>query len=428
VLNISAFVITLLAIAVRIYWVRKIQDPFDAVYSDMQGYFDRAQLLLDRSYGGEKKVLAFYPFGTHYVFAAEFALLGRTKNVWVPLVHAVYSGTFVYPFMHIARRFVSKRWMAIALGLIAAFWQPCIWFVGFFLSEVPFFPLFYWNMLFGIHFLERRKYGLWFGLTAGILFVIRPQAIMSTGLAILVYAWRHRRKVKPAFRRLVRFGVPFAAILAFSIGRHKVLTEKWGLISDNGSLNRVFSDTPIAKVEAHWTTPTGAQWAYWFQPPTKTVVGESEAISFEGYIGDAEILGRIRKERTSKMTTMQRITRALRNLSLLWDRNNPWPESGKLDTRFRWRIQQEFNHFLRWFVLPVAMLGLLLAKKRARWMLMFIQLFTLAVMSMMFFPEARYRAPYDPILLMFALVALERVVRFVWRRVRAKWTKRRAMA
>jgi hypothetical protein len=433
-LHIAALAITALAIAVRILWVFKVQTPFDAVYSDMQGYFERAQLFLKHSYGGEKRVLALYPFGTHYVFASEFYLLGREKNPWVPLLHAVYSGTFVYPFLMLARRFVSKTWMVLVLGVVAALWQPCIWFVGFFISEVPFFPLLYWNLLFAMNFVERRRHGFAFGASSALLFVIRPQVIVSTGLVMLLFLWKYRKRfvpfgmrMPPALRAGLRFALPFLVVLSFSATRHKNLTGHWGLISENGAMNRVFSDTPIAKLEAHWRTPDGAEWGYWFQPPTKTAVGESEAYSFTGYIADAELLEKIRASYTSKMTVTQRVKRALRNVTLLWDRNNPWPESGRLDTPFRWEIQRDFNQAMRWFLLPSAVLGLVLIRKRPRYWVVAFQLFTLVFMSMLFFPEARYRAPYDPLLLMLALAGWLQVVRNVQGALRKRAFAKHAM-
>jgi hypothetical protein len=434
-LHIAALLVTVLAISVRVYWVFKVQTPFDAIYSDMQGYYDRSMLLLDRSYGGEKRVLALYPFGTHYVFGAEFYAFGRTKNPWIPLLHAVYSGTFAYPFMMLARRFVGRNprpiAMTLALGLIAALWQPCVWFVGFFISEVPFFPLLYWNLLFALNFVERRRHGFAFGLSSAVLFVIRPQVIVSTGLVILLFVWLNRRRLRGfllglfrlrlraerAVLAALRFAAPFLLVLTFSASRHKRLTGHWGLISENGTMNRVFSDTPIAKLEAHWLTQEGAQFGYWFQPPTKYSVGESEEYSFTGYIAEAEILNRIRAKYTSRMTTRQRVMRALRNVTLLWDRNNPWPEQGRMNTAFRVRIQRDFNQVLRWFILPASMIGLLCVRKNARFFIVLFQLLTLVFMSMLFFPEARYRTPYDPLLLMLAGCALASAVRWVHRRL-----------
>jgi hypothetical protein len=114
-------------------------------------------------------------------------------------------------------------------------------------------------------------------------------------------------------------------------------------------------------------------------------------------------------------------------VTLLWDRNNPWPESGRLDTPFRWEIQRDFNQAMRWFLLPSAVLGLVLIRKRPRYWVVAFQLFTLVFMSMLFFPEARYRAPYDPLLLMLALAGWLQVVRNVQGALRKRAFAKHAM-
>ena len=66
-------------------------------------------------------------------------------------------------------------WIPLLLGVIFAIWQPIAWCAGFFVSEVPFIALLYWNIWLTLRFVETRRGGVLLGTTAAVLFAIRPQ-------------------------------------------------------------------------------------------------------------------------------------------------------------------------------------------------------------------------------------------------------------
>ena len=196
-------------------------------------------------------------------------------------------------------------------------------------------------------------------------------------------------------------------------------------------MNRVFSDTTIARVEASWTTPEGGGWTYWFEPPTKPAVQEHDVAHIAGYIGDAKLLGDLRREFLADKSFTWRVRRAVRNVRLLAEWNYPWPEE-EWARRTPWRhsVQELFNDAVRVGVLPLAALGMLVARKRAPLAVFASHLATVVVLSMLFFPEARYRCPYDPMLLVLAAGGVGAIVALLRRLLRGPgaWLRARVRA
>jgi hypothetical protein len=430
--RVLAWLCLVLAIVVRLYWVFKVQSPYDAIYSDMGGYVERAKDLMSHAPSAYPRIRAFYPYGAHYVYAAEFWLCGFENKTVVCVLQALLCASPTYFFVLFCTRFFKSAWGPGLLGLLFAVWQPIVWCVGFFMSETPFLALLFWNAWLCLRFAETRRYGVRLGLTSALLFAIRPQYILTFAIMGALYVLRHRRRLFPrkAWRSYLRVAVPWLAILIFSSARHHRLTGRFGLISENGNLNRVFADTTVAKVEAHWVTPNGEPWFYWFEPPTKKYFGEREHVIIDGYIGDPEVLGRVRKEHLQGKSTFWRVRRAFNNVRLLWDLNDPWPEEDgahqNAPNRTRHKLQRGFNGVTRWGVIPLMLLGLLLVRKRAGTMIILAHLVTLVVLSMLFFPEARYRVPYDPFMLILASAGVVRLVQIVRRWVYAFGVKRRS--
>src|SRR5277367_2413230 len=84
-----AVAVFLLAFAVRLAWLLRVQSPLDAVYSDMQGYVERAEGLLAGKTPAEPRILTMFPPGTHCIVALEFLVLGRHARTAIAVVHAL---------------------------------------------------------------------------------------------------------------------------------------------------------------------------------------------------------------------------------------------------------------------------------------------------------------------------------------------------
>jgi hypothetical protein len=400
-----------LALAVRLYWVFRLQSPYDAIYSDMGGYVDRARALMSGAASSYPRLAALYPYGTHYLYAAEFSLVGFEHKTAICVLQAFFCAFPAYFYVLFTGRFFERAWAPALLGLVFAVWQPIIWCTGYFLSEVPYLALLFLNAWLCLRFVEKKRGGFALGLTGALLFAVRPQFILTFGLLGLLYTWSQGWRL---LDRRVLFGyvrvlVPWAIVLAFSIGRFHKLTGHWGLISENGQLNRLFSDTTVGIVESRWRASNGDPWHFHVQPPTKAAMGERDVVELAGYLGDTEVLAPLRRERLRDKTLFWRAYRAFNNVRLLWDKNDPWPEQDGARRGLRRTLQLTFNGILRWTVIPLACLGLVVLRKRTALLVVLAHLVTLVVLSMFFFPEARYRVPYDPFLI---LVALAGTLRF----------------
>jgi hypothetical protein len=183
-------------------------------------------------------------------------------------------------------------------------------------------------------------------------------------------------------------------------------------MNDSG-LNRIWADTDICKVEATWQAPNGEQWTYWFSPPSKPALKPSDSVSFKGYIVDPDILERIRLERLRGVPLRDRLKRKLHNVSLLLFGNLPWPESNYRETiRFvgfpspvqRQGVAEAFRDALACVFLPLAAVGLALGRRNRTLLIMAANLATAFIAAWFFFGEARYHVPYDPFVVVLAIV------------------------
>ena len=181
----------------------------------------------------------------------------------------------------------------------------------------------------------------------------------------------------------------------------------------------MLSDTTYSRVDARWTSSDGGSYYFWISAPAKEPVHESGALAIAGYIGDGELLDVERRKFLADKSLSWRVRRAFRNVQLLWLHNDPWPEDELTRPPPRHELQKGFNAALRHVVLPLAAVGLFTARRRAALAIVFAHLLTLIGLAMFFFPEARYRVPYDPMLLLLALAGVLGMVDLVRQKVNA---------
>lgn len=438
--RLAAIASAALAFAVRLFWVLRVQAPHDAVYSDMGGYVGRARALLSGEQSSFARLDALYPYGAHYFYAGVFRVFGYESRTAIAVLQAALTALPAYFFVLFASRFFRRPAWPAVLGLVFAVWQPVVWFTGYFLSEVPFLPLLYANTWLCVLFASRLGApssssrgvvvaALGLGVTGAFLFAVRPQFILTFALLAVCLLWARRRHLLSLARdRRVRMAVlalsvPWLVVLSFSAVRFHRLTGNWGLISENGQLNRLFADTTVGRIEARWRAPGGEPWSFWVSPPTKPAMGERDVLRLSGYLGDPEVLGAARAAQLADKSAWWRIRRATNNVRLLWDRNDPWPEADGARSGLRLAAQRRAGDLARWLVVPLATLGLgvlLVYRRRAHVVIVAAHVITLVVLSMLFYPEARYRVPYDPMLMLVGVAGLGELAR----RARVHWLRR----
>lgn len=408
-----------LAFVARLLWAETVLSPFDSIYSDMEGYVSRADALLDGSTPGDPRLLALFPPGTHTILAIEFRLFGRNAVHTFAVVHSLVDALPAPLCAALILRLIPSLWAAAAAGLAVAFWYPHVAYVGFFSSEVWFSALVVLQTWLAARPWARTRSLLLVGMATAATFVVRPQFLLTWGLQMIPEGYRFvfRRRRARTFWRIVCFSLPLALMIGVTATRFHRLSGHWGLIAESAG-TRLWADTDVCKIESHWQTPDGGHYEYWFSPPSKPAVKPSDTVSFEGYIVDPHILDQIRRERLRGVSLRDRVARRIGNIELLLVNNLPWPESNyhddvsifrRTDGVSRHHLLEDFRDVLLYAGLPFCLWGLLLGKKNWTLYVLATNLFTIVFTAAFFFGEARYLIPYDPFILLLAVVGCHEV-------------------
>ncbi len=401
-----AFAAFMVAWAVRSLWTVDVQSPFGALFGDFLGYYTRAEWLLRGETPGEPRVLVLWPYGTHVVVAAELFVFGKSHPNGLALLQGFVGAIPAACAPLLAARFTTSKVACVAVGVLVAFWHPLVVFSGIFSSEIWFTAA----ILLACLWLARASEGRGGVLAAGAAFafayVLRPQALATFLLILAGYALLRRVRGKIDMRRLAVFALPFALAVAGSAWRYHRLTHEWGLIASNGSLNRLLGETDVRRVDAEWTAPDGSRWTWWFQPPIGKALGTPESVRIEGFIGDGKILDELRIARTKNMPWTRRLLRMADNETYLFARNPIWPE-GSIAKPIAWRRELlEGFAIATWPLIVLALFGLpRLRRHRAAAIPILANLATPIAIAVLYVPESRYRVPYDPLLIVLAVLA-----------------------
>jgi hypothetical protein len=394
-----------LAFAVRLAWALRVQSPLTAVFSDMGGYVERAQWLIAGTTPTDPGAVVFYPWGAHCFIGLELALFGRNAPVAIAVVHAIVGAVPAACVVPLTLRLLPSLAAAAAAGAIVALWQPQVVYVGFFLSEIWFSAAIALQALLSARRAKRGR-SLAVGLLSATAFVVRPQFLLTwlVDTAAHVASRFRRRGAREAGVVLAWLGVPMVLALAMSSARLHHLSGHWGLISDNANLNRLFADTDVCRVESTFVSATGKRFGMHFAPPAKPPCDEADVVRFDGYIGDARILDAIRRGRLRGVSWTDRLLRAGSNVALLVVKNQLFPENGYTESRFRTDLQRGFASALLYGFLPLSVVGLVLGRPDRLKLLALANFAAVAVAAARYYGEARYRVPYDPFVILFAVV------------------------
>jgi hypothetical protein len=397
-----------LALAVRLVWVSVVDSPFGNIFSDMGGYVHRA---LQAAYGEGDPYPIFgtlYPPGAHLVYAAEMRLAGWAHHGPFLVLNCAWGAVVAPCTMLLALRIDRRLWVATALGLLAALWYPLLAFAGFFSSEQPFAGAIALSAWLLVRQVESGKSTIALGVACAVAYLVRPQIILTLAALTLVglfVLWR-RPAGAPRLRvtRLIVAGMILTGAVAFGAIRYHALCGRWGLISDNSAMTRLWADTNYGKVRATWHSPDGRTPEFFFASPPKAEVGEDRELYFEGYVGDPVLLERARLDEVRRMSSWERWVRWGRNVRLLFRDNALWPESQHLPPRGWRRALYDGSHRLVLGSLPFVFWGILAGLRRPTTVLVVCSahVLTALVVAAFFFAEQRYRVPYDMFLMLLA--------------------------
>lgn len=428
-----ALAVFIAALVVRVHWNHNVHPPEDYVYSDMNGYVSRANALFADRYG-KREYAGFYPWGTHTLMFGIEWVFGKGDLRAVGTAFA-WMGAFTAMFGYAIAHRVSKfRPVAPLVGLVLIFDYPLISLSGYFLSETPFavgITFATWALLRVVDDGKARHAWLaGFGLAFAT--VMRPQALVS--VALLGVLWFAGRKLWPKFtwRMLTWTAIPLLLILVFSAWRLHYHTERWGLMSENGSFNQVFGRCHVTKIIALPDKPSRSRTV--FGPPpllqlakrSKTAPGEwpqldavqGDHFYYFGYIGDAEAHGEYMRQCVEQSGLVRQAEFALVHVLMLWRYNVLWPDSGKGQWQAlaaRWGTIHTVT-----FALPavLAMFVVFRPRRHPKLALVAVHLWAAFIVAAIYFGDVRLRTPYDPFIVLLALEGCFMLATFIRAKVR----------
>jgi hypothetical protein len=409
--SVAAALAFVVALAVRATWLLVYQRPADGVFSDMAGYVARAQALLQ---GHDDETC--FPPGTHWFYAAQMALWGPDGLGAMGWAQVVLGASLAPLSVLLARRVSGSVVAAAVVGGLVALWHPLVTFGGYFSSELPFAVALLASVLGWVRWQQTARGGVLTGVAMGFAYLIRPTALLAFAL---LFAWACLRGLGSWRGRLSVLAPVLLAIL-LGAARYHDRTGRWGLISDNGAVASFFAWTDYLGLQA--TPPPGAPVPIQrgFHPPSRNTREFLPDYTYTGLRCDpAPLLAeRNRVIAASSATTLA--ARVLRNVTSLFRGNPLWPERTRATEGFRQTLQTQWPWVVTAALLPLSGLGLVChllsfwsphrPELRAARTTVALCLLSAVLAAAAYTGEVRYRVPYDPLLLVFAVYGVGCVV------------------
>lgn len=390
------FLLVPLSLVERWIHVFLVRPPARAVYSDMQGYVERAQRL------GQPDVVlnrfdTFFPPGTHVLMAPPFRFLqDRAAALWVDqwLWWWLAVGTVVLAGVLALRLFRHPMPAALTMVAVIAYW-PLSSYAGYFTSEIPVMFFMLATLLCGLKGLhgtvQRKRIGWWAatGLLAGITLTIRPQFIISVAFLCIPLL----RKRFPFFTWKDVLPLALAGALP-CVGAVALNSHAAGMrvgIASNGGFNFYQGHCDVHTVETRstmgwytWASPARVQYFQLIgREPTKVVHQGHMAWENDHFID----LG-LQCIREEGLAHLKRIAINVASLFLVM----PWPQVNE-----RWRWVTAGMNWLYAVVLFTVIVpgGIMLARRRKAERFLLLQLAAMLPVGFIIYGDSRFRIPYD---------------------------------
>ena len=423
--------ITLLALAVRLWWNLHVHKPLDYAFSDMGGYLERAQTSIDHP-SDRLGYFTLFPWGTHFFLSLLKRAFGRDNGAAIGVAYALLGAASVaYGFL-LARRLTRDVWVSRAVGAALIVYYPWISLGGYTLSEPPFTTFLAASTYYALCLADRgRRRDAWcFGVTFAVASVFRPQILLA--LPLLGLHWLLRRRAWRRFspRVLVAVAVPLVFVLGVSAARMRFHTGKFGLVSNNGPINFAFGRCHALTIAANAPDRKGA----YSPPPLGDLARYEKAhpgslmkldpvmgtkLEVEGHTWDAAPLYGLAAECVRRGGLGRQVEFALEHVVLLWGYNLMWPDMGQPSFRRPMELASTLHNV---FILPAALVAMALSLRRrnARVLLVSLHIYGLLVVAMLYFGDPRLRAPYDGMLVLLAVMTYASAYRMLRRRLRRR--------
>ncbi|PRQ04519.1 hypothetical protein ENSA5_07500 [Enhygromyxa salina] len=450
------------ALIVRLHWNLEVHPLGGYIYSDMKGYWGRADALLDDPFS-VREYDAFFPFGTTWLVAGVKWVFGRDSFSAIATVYAILGASIVAAAYAIADRVMGARvaWVAPAVGLFLVAYYPLIAIGGYVLSELPFSFCLTMSLLLLIRLVDdgRARDAWLLGILLGVGALIRPQMLLSVALVGLF--WLLTRLVmggdnpyaKLGWGHIARIAAPLLLLVTMASVRFHIHTDRYGLVSENSSINLIFgrchnkgiysrrddaghgtirfSPPPLIQLEAHSERRPDSLIqvrSVWGDHP-EPVAGvpgfavdefgctrrkcrqPGSEIEYRGYIGDREIHKKIVKACIERSGFSRQAYFTFTHWVMLWKTNLMWPDQANprprsVVKREGWRHRQEiWARVHRGLLMVPALLGLgfvFTARRRPKQALVSLNFWALMLIVGIWLGGIRFRVPYDPIIVLLA--------------------------
>jgi 4-amino-4-deoxy-L-arabinose transferase-like glycosyltransferase len=402
-------------IGLRAVWVLVLHPPLDYVYSDMEGYVDRAVNLADG--GALDRYDAFYPPGTHLLLAAPLEVLGTGRTGLWGAAFLWFALASITPFLvwRLARVLLNRAAAALAAAF-CALWPLHVTNAGYFLSDVPslaFLLAALWAAYRAAQLEARASLdlGIAAGLFGGIAVASRPQFLLNLLVVALPWIRDWRARLRPLLG-LVGAGAVVGAVV---IAHNSLAAGKLTGVSENSGLTFFLGHCDVHTVVSG--QPPGP--AFRFAAPVAVQQDRGRMYFFpdhlvweQGFFFDQGV----KCIRADGVGHVRLLGRSLVDMTYA---SIPWPQSEEDDLR---RLVN-FTNVAYSVVLAVIVIASLFVIWRRRnggaagEAVLLAHLACAFVTALVFFGDARFRLPYD----VFGLALLAALLTRLFSASQKKW-------
>lgn len=393
----------------RLIYVLVIHPPTLHVYSDMQGYAQRALNRVNQLPEGIGDSL--YPPGTSMLFAALHHL-DPTSALTVIAQWLLSLGTMAGIWV-IARALYGNRVAVVAL-VATSLYLPLFHYAGLFLSENPFTFCLVAAYACVIQAVSARRplgtalWALVAGLLAGLAVSLKATILLPvavTGVVLIAWLIRNRRRGTLTLAFGVLAGLT-SLLLPLADRCTRLAEGHFCLVSTNTGMNALMGHA--GEYAGFYWVDQGRNLSYSFTSPSAPLRGYTAQVhlNFGAYDVPANVAELHRRIDADPVAALRW---SLRNVADLFVGRDFWP--GAVYGKRNWG--RAYQLIAQWLLLPLALFWLLYRAPRllrlredslAEWLLL-TPMLGLMLTAFISLGELRFRIPFDGFLIILAAQA-----------------------
>jgi 4-amino-4-deoxy-L-arabinose transferase-like glycosyltransferase len=236
-----------LATAGRLAYAYWVHAPGKSVYSDMKSYMNAARHLREGTLGPWD---TFFPIGYPAMIAGAYTVSNQPLRL-MAVAQALAGGLTCLLAYVLARRItLSPAWSLVATSLIALY-PPFVFYGSLLLTESVsplLFTLMIWLMLRAID-TPRWPWAAMLGVTFAVASLVRTNFLPFAPVMAVCLWVGARGRWKTAITQLAVVAVAALPLLTWSCAVNSSLTGRWSGPSTNGGLNFCMMQAEVAKVQ-----------------------------------------------------------------------------------------------------------------------------------------------------------------------------------